>query len=520
MTGSTRLLKPSGIDVEHPIPSATIEQRASILPCLPSSNPTKSYWQDPPSNLSTYRRSDHIPTSCHTLIIGSGITGATLAYHLSTSFPTSSPVGHNKVLMLEARTACSGATGRNGGHTKPHSYREFPHNVSKLGIEEASKIARLKHACFKQQHAFALEHGIDCDSWTGETVDIFYDEANWVQAQRGVIMLREALGENDEAAQYRLWDRRETEERFLVEGEAIVGAISYPAGSLNAYKLGIGVLELAIEKGLDLQTETPVERIEKVDSGDNKVWQVYTPRGCVLAERVVLATNGYSAHLYPPLTGTIVPMRGHMTVQRPPSGLPPGTLRGTCSFIYEDGYEYMIPRPTGTKDEGSICIGGGTTKGPDDARVLEYGTTDDTMMDPMIFTYLKNSAAGYFGFNWGKDASKGRILQAWTGIMGYSADGFPLVGKVPDMDVIGQTGIHNGRGDLNLWIAASFQGSGMVMCFMAAKALSLMMSETNDDKAREWLPEAWLMGKHRLGRKFQGRLHTVAPKNLEANGQT
>ena len=420
--------------------------------------------------------------------------------------------------MLEARTACSGATGRNGGHTKPHCYREFPSNVAKLGVEEASKIARFKHACFKQQHDFALEHKIDCDSWTGDTVDVFYDEGNWKEARKGVEQLQKALGTEDEAAQYKLWTAEETKDKYMVEGA--LGAISYPAGSLNAYKFGIGVLKLAIEKGLDLQTGTPVDRIcQDHDIDYLRDWRVYTPRGRVCADRVVLATNGYTARLHSELRGTIVPTRGHMTVQRPPSGLPPGTLKGTYSFIYKDGYEYMIPRPSGTKDQGSICIGGGTTKGFYGG-LMEYGTTDDTTVDPTIFNHVKASAAEYFGPNWGKDDPKGRILQAWTGIMGYSADGFPLVGYMPHNEITINDDTTYLNAVYNLWIAASFQGSGMVMCFLAAKALSLMMSDKDNDELKEWFPEAYRMGRQRFGHKFQGRLHLTAPKDFEVKGAT
>ena len=472
-----------------------MEERASIPPGLPLPNPTVSYWQDPPSRLSNHGTTPELPRTVDTLIIGSGITGVTLAYRI---LDQPSPPS---VLVLEARTACSGATGRNGGHTKCVAYREILDNIKDLGEEDAAKIARFGYNCMRNVHAFAKEHGIECDSWQGDTVDVIYDQGQWDKAQKAVAELKRVLGDEDPVAQYRFWDAGEAEKKFLAQGS--LGAVSYEAGSLSAYKFVIGILALALKKGLNLQTETPALNIRKRERGHSG-WIVETPRGAIEAEKLVLATNGYTAHLYPPLQGVIVPLRGHMTAQRPGSGLPKDGLATTYSFIYDDGYEYMIPRPQGSTFAGDIMIGGGATKGPDEG-MCEFGTTDDTTTDAVILTYVEDSAAERFGSNWGDDHAEGRLRRAWTGIMGYSADGFPLIGKMPSED--------------DLYIAASFQGSGMVLCLESTRALFAIMK--NDDEGLDrWFPNAFLITHERMRRKFRGRLHAkVAPMDLEVKSQ-
>lgn len=93
-----------------------MDERAQIPVSLPRENPTVSYWQDPPSYLADARTTADLPEKADIVIIGSGITGAAIAWNLlgsdaeakdGDSIPPS-------VVMLEARTACSGATGRNG----------------------------------------------------------------------------------------------------------------------------------------------------------------------------------------------------------------------------------------------------------------------------------------------------------------------------------------------------------------------------------------------------------------------
>ncbi|KAL8781645.1 MAG: hypothetical protein Q9213_005910 [Squamulea squamosa] len=468
-----------------------MEGRAAIAPTLPPSNPTSSYWQDPPHRLATHRTTSELPESVSTIIVGSGITGACIAYSLLNEPGTSS------VLMLEARTACSGATGRNGGHTKAASYRAFLDNVRDQGEEEAAKIARFEYNGIRAIHAFAKKHDIECDSWEGDTVDIIYDQSQWFRAKKAISEMKRILGENDAAAQYKFYNASETAEKFLTDGA--LGSVSYEAGSISAYKFVMGILELALIRDLNLQTETPALKIRR-SGGSWGQWTVETQRGSITTNRLILATNGYTAYLYPPVKGIIVPLRGTIAAQRPGSGLPKTGLKTTYSFIYSNGYEYMISRPAGSALAGDLIIGGCSTKAPEEG-LYEWGTTDDTTMNPDIGKYVRDSAAGYFGSNWGDDDPDGRIRKQWTGIMGYSSQGFPLMGRAPGED--------------ELWIAASFQGSGMVLCFLTAQALVAIMDGKEEEELDDWFPQAFRMSEDRLRYKFQGRLHEKAPMDPE-----
>ena len=472
-----------------------MDERAAIVPILPRSNPITSYWQDPAHPLAKHRTTSDLPASASIIIIGSGVTGASIAFNILAQYAESS------VLMLEARTACSGATGRNGGHTKAASYRAFLDNVRDQGADEAAKIVRFEYSCMKAVHAFAREYKINCDSWEGDTVDIIYDQGQWLRAQKAISEIKRILGDQDPAAQYRFYDALETKEKFLVSGA--LGSVSYEAGSISAYKFVIGILELALEKGLNLQTETPALSIERSGAADSD-WVIETPRGSIQAKTVIMATNGYTAYLYPPVRGIIVPLRGTVAAQRPGSRLPQEGLETTYSFIYGNGYEYMIFRPAGSTFAGDLVIGGCSTKAPNEG-LYEWGTTDDTTMDPLIGQYVCDSAAKYFGPQWGQDHPDGRVRQKWTGIMGYSSQGFPLVGSVPHED--------------NLWIAASFQGSGMVLCFQVAKALVTMMDGGDDEQLRNWFPQSFRMSEDRLKQKFRGRLHEKSPMDFEGHSQ-
>jgi glycine/D-amino acid oxidase-like deaminating enzyme len=182
----------------------------------------------------------------------------------------------------------------------------------------------------------------------------------------------------DPAAEYAFHDREQAKARFSCAGAdpEPVGAVSYAAGSISGHKFGVGVLKLAVQKGLNLQTHTPALSLGRCRDGSRR-WQVSTPRGQVTAGKVVLATNGYTAHICKAFQGTIVPLRGQVAAQRPGHNMPGGGLPTTYSFIYEDGYDYIVPRPPGSRHQGDIVIGGGLFEGPHED-LFEYGTTDDT----------------------------------------------------------------------------------------------------------------------------------------------
>lgn len=519
---------------------STIADRASIPVTLPVSNPTVPLWQASPSDIAHYKSSSDLPERAGTVVIGSGITGASIAFeilakkdpsrHVYTDMTppgpaavstttnehakgmTASPNGISdtldagspaSVVLLEARTACSGATGRNGGHTKCASYRSFQSNAQSLGTEAAVKIARFELSCMRAVHAFAREHSIECASWQGDTVDIIYDAPQLEAAKDAIAQMGRAMGPEDPASTYKIYEAAEVENKFGAIGS--FGAVEYEAGSLSAYEFTIGVLQLAIARGLQLYTETAVTRLRKDEASNS--WIVETHRGTIRADRVVLATNGYTAALYPRLQGILVPLRGQITAQRRGMAMPDPRPPRSYSFIQKDGYEYMIQRPLGSKFAGDVVIGGGLTLGAHRG-AYEYGTVDDASDDKVIMDYLEQSTTTYFGRNWGADHPDGRVRMKWTGIMGYTPDQRPLVGRVP--------------GDSGLFVAAGFQGHGMVMCLLVARALAGMLRSDGRELERinEWFPREFVVTEERLQGKFEGKLvQLVSSENDEEDGR-
>ncbi|ERS97112.1 FAD dependent oxidoreductase family protein [Sporothrix schenckii 1099-18] len=522
-----------------------MDERARIPVTLPRAHPTKPFWQDPPdADVADLRSTPELLAAADIVIVGSGITGASIAYHLQLQQRQQASSKTASVLMLEARQACSGATGRNGGHTKAASYRSFRDHAAALGVEAAVQIARLELAAIQGVHRLAgtlprgdepSEDAVECDSHPCDTLDVVYDPTEWAQAQEAVAAMQAAMPAGDPAAAYTLYSRDEALAQFPCSDHVdaatgavtlICGVVRYPAGSVSAYRFTVGIVKRCLAKGLNLQTNTPVVKIEKHRDG----WTVVTDRGAVSARHVVLATNGYTAHLVPALQGVVVPLRGQITMHRPGSKMPGGgaggdtrdktdktALETTYSFIYDQGYEYMVARPPGSTCAGDIVMGGGlkfadTTKvgGAGTGGLCEYGSTDDTTLNPTVSAYLRETPIRYFGQGWGGDHPDGRVRAEWTGIMGYTPDGYPLVGEMPSP-------VSAGADNSGLWLCCAFQGHGMAYSWPCGQALAAMIQSAEvDDEAklqeedaalRQWFPDCFRVTEARLNLRFAGRLH-------------
>lgn len=92
-----------------------MEERAALPVSPPRDHPTQSYWQINPDAIADLRSTASVPRIADTVIIGSGITGAAVAFSLL-SGDSGDDHGAQDIVMVEARQACSGATGRNGIH--------------------------------------------------------------------------------------------------------------------------------------------------------------------------------------------------------------------------------------------------------------------------------------------------------------------------------------------------------------------------------------------------------------------
>lgn len=423
----------------------------------PHPNPTPSYWQLRPHNIADLRTTPELPTDVtfDYIIIGSGISGATVAHKLLTGNPALS------ILMLEARTASSASSGRNGGHCRTGYWALFNRYVKHFGEDEALKILRLEETNVASIAEFVRLYQVDCDFTTVETADAFKREERFEAAIATLRSLEDAQKRrpNDAPSTRRtVWRGQEARDHTGIPG--VVGAITYPGHTQNPYLLVCKMLELSLEMGLNLQTNTTALEIKQDPEASENGWTVKTNRGDVRGRQVVMATNAYTTSLHPGIAGTgfITSKRSHVSAIKMGKDIPADAralVRGSCG-IKDIGYgDYFMYRGA----EGHLLYGGGLAQS-----ATGEVTKDDSQLNRDISDYLHLAPRRHlFGHEHGDGAGEDEEVLAWCGINCYTADTCPVVGEVV--------------GDKGLWMSVGMNGHGSKLALSDIKMRRVYVNE-------------------------------------------
>lgn len=300
------------------------------------------------------------------------------------------------------------------------------------------------------------------------------------------------------AAEVRVVEDGDELEKLRVPG-AHAAVVQRNAAKLWPYKLVCWVLERLLE-GMDgggkfnLQTKTPVTSLRQADSGTG--WLLDTPRGTVSTPTVVLATNAYTSHLLPRLTNLLVPVRGQICALVPPADATP--LKHSHVWVGPGGDDYLVQRP----HTHELILGGERLSVPDGA----VGQSADDSVDPTVGARLRSALHSALKLRApGQDeAAQLGATYEWTGIMGYSRDNHPWVGRVP---------AELGGGEGGLYLSAGYTGHGMPVtarCGVAVAEEILGRSGGGGGGGGVSVPPEWAID---AGRAERAR-ETVLPRTL------
>ena len=426
---------------------------------LPSLNPTKSFWQTShPNEVVDYRSTPDLPKTADVVLIGSGITAVFAAREL---LETSSSAD---VLVLEARGICSGATGRNGGHVQPLVHEQPPH------------IIDFELSTFRLVESLIRENDIACDfrklsGCVGFWNKTYFEEAKEALAKACKIDPRHAdLVEIVE-------DPKELRELRLLNA---IGALRQSAAaSLSPYKLVIWMWRDLLTRypgRLNLQANTPVHSIHDAVNGSGA--NIRTSRGTLSVPdgHVIIAANGYASYLVPELEDVITPTQGQMSASVPHGIDSDQLLLHSYGFLGVGNQDrvmsdYLVQAPLSTG--GHLMYGGGRAYVPNDGS----GVSDDSYVDLDAEEYLRSlperlnlrTASGNHETE-SSSSNKLDMVASWTGIMGYSKDHYPWVGRVPNR---------------NVWVSCGYTGHGMTNAPACGRYIAQLLA---DDTSGNRLP--------------------------------
>ncbi|KAF7350695.1 FAD-dependent oxidoreductase [Mycena sanguinolenta] len=402
-----------------------------------------------------HRTTGQLPKSAEVVIVGSGMTGTMTTYELLTR-----PNPPKSIVILEAREMCSGATGRNAGHCKPDQYRGFTKYSESFGPDQAKKLLEHEFKTWTRVVDYVRKENVDCDLWVGDTLDVAMSKevASQVAA---VYNDYKSHGGNVDRVNY-ISDAAEAEKVSRLKGAQALWA--WKASTFYPWKLVAHLMQKCLDKGLNLQTWTPVTSVT-ASSSTPSFWDVNTARGTISTPTIVYATNAYTSSILPSFAKYIQPT-AHMCDKVVPPRAYAGSkaLQNSYGIMMPGGGLYTInPRCSA---DGILLFGG---NGPNQRMLKEYLDADAKRLfddslgnfKPVTEAVRDLTSSAFEGWNDDAPAPGVGPEYSWSGIIGLSADTLPFIGKVPDLP--GQ------------WICAGFHGHGMAHIFTCAPGLVTLM---------------------------------------------
>ena len=319
------------------------------------------------------------------LIVGAGLVGCSAAYFAG-------QLGRH-VTITEARDVALGASSRNAGFMITGLDTYYHHAIDRYGAAVVRDIWGLSKTTHAHLREFIRKGNVPVDPCGSTLLAESVEEARDLEDAARAI---EADG-IDIDFEYCSTDPL---------GRGYYAAIRQPNdAAVQPYQLVQAIFQ---QSGAELVANNEMYRIEQTD--DDYVL-VYTRQYVFKARDVLLCTNAYSIHVDPYFIGKVIPTRAQILVTAPLKE----RVVNTCGY---SDYGYMYYRDT---FDGRLLIGGGRKQN----KALENDTTDDRITDPVqriLENYLREKFPDV-------DAP---VEQRWAGIMGFTVDGLPLVGTLPD----------------------------------------------------------------------------------------
>lgn len=231
-------------------------------------------------------------------VVGGGFTGLSAALHLAEAGA--------QTVLLEGAEPGWGASGRNGGQVIAGLKWDPDEVVARFGPERGERLVAFAGTAPDLVFDLIARHRIDCQA----------SQSGWIQAAHAA----KAMTAVESRA--RQWQARGVAVQPLDRASvaAFTGSPAYVGGwldprggKLQPLSYARGLARAALSAGAGIHGGSPAQALDRSDSG----WRVTTPRGAVLAERVLLCTNGYTDGLWPGLARSVIPVMSYQAATRP-----------------------------------------------------------------------------------------------------------------------------------------------------------------------------------------------------------
>ena len=373
---------------------------------------TVSYWQ--------YSASRLPPRAFDAVVVGGGIVGCSTAYWLRRQQPAWN------IALVEAHHIAYGASGRNAGFLLKGTDASYAADVRRYGWERAALLWQLGAENLDLLHHHLTAENVALSTPGSWKLAGSPEEAN--ELQEAEALLRE---DGFEATFY---TQTQLEQKLPVKH--FYGGLYVPGdGIVHSVRL---VRHIGDVSGVERLLYHPVVALEY--RGDQ--WHLDTTVRELHTPRLVLALNAYLPQLLPQTRPLITPRRAQMLATRP---LPQRSLTWPVTSHYENYYFREL-------DSGVLLLGGARHQYAEQ----EVGYADEVTVpvQEALETYACTHILSH----------KPQVWLRWSGTMGFSPDGLPLIGEI---------------GPQGYWVAGC-SGHGMSWGFRIGQLMSHLLQGKED----------------------------------------
>lgn len=378
---------------------------------------TQSHWLA--RSAAAYSRLD-ADEQTDVVVLGGGLAGTAAALFLAEQ--------GSDVVLLEAQSIADGASGRNGGFILAGTVDDFATAVDIYGPGTAQRIwdFSVRNLDLAAELAERLhDRGVDCGYRRSGSLRLADSKEELKQIERSAALLA--------GSGHELTPVEESSLPPSLRGLYLGGAISPLDGEYDPAAFVRGLAMLAAEAGAIIYEGSAAISIEE----DGKGVTVSTPAGKVRARQALVTLNAYSSELLPELKGLIRPVRGQALST---ASLDERLFDMPCYGHY--GYHWWRQLAS-----GELVAGGWRHESLDSEEC-----SDDEPCNPVqghIERFVARVAPGAM------------VERRWAGLMAFTPDGLPLVGRVPGRE--------------RTWIAGGYNGHGNGLALLCVQGLTESM---------------------------------------------
>ncbi len=366
----------------------------------------------------------------HVVIVGAGIIGASIAYHLSA-------LGM-KVTIIDAEGPAAGASGSSDGAVAIAT--KSPGCLMNLALQSKAYYSELSQNSGPLSGVYHLRSTFLVATNDTEVTCVTEQAESLRQAGASLRTL-------DGAALQNTLPELRNNIPLVLEIREEGHALGYDVVWHFLKNCAATICRNTTVTGLD------------VLAGSNRCVGVRTPDGVIAADDVVVAAGLGSSMLIPQID--IRAQRGQLIIterSRLARNLP-GALFFASYLVAKSGLVDMASQSAGGPDGAALVID------PLNTGQLLIGSTRESSDDPAhtefsAVHHILKQAIGYF-----PALHDLNVIRVFAGIRARTADGLPVIGQIP--------------GSNGLWVATGFAGDGICLAPLVGRELANMMVGKN-----------------------------------------